>query len=84
MRPYFQFASVAWQISPEHMEQLSRGYSLLFLVHAVVLDSPRLGLDKFERLAHLYHQVDYPDDRHAAERVAAALVAALDRPRGAP
>jgi ppGpp synthetase/RelA/SpoT-type nucleotidyltranferase len=78
VRPYFRFASAAWRLSPEHIEQVSRGYSLLFLVHAVVLDSPRLGIDKFERLVHLYHQVDYPEDRPTAQRVAAELLAALD------
>jgi len=79
VKPYFQFASVAWRLSPEHLERISPGYSLLFLVHAVVLDSPSLGIDKFERLVHLYHQVDYPEDRQAAQRVASELVAVLGR-----
>jgi putative GTP pyrophosphokinase len=77
--PYFRFATVAWGLSPGRMDHVARGYSLLFLVHAVVLDSPRFGADSFERLVHLYHQVDYPDDRTAAQRVARELVAALAR-----
>lgn len=81
VRPYFRFASVAWRLVPERMAQISRGYSLLFLVHAVVLDTPSLGLDKYERLVHLYHQVDYPEDKQAAQRVAGELLAVLDRTR---
>lgn len=75
--PYFRFATVAWRLSPERIEHVARGYSLLFLVHAVVLAEPRFGSDALERLAYLYHQVDYPDDRVTAERIARALVAAL-------
>jgi putative GTP pyrophosphokinase len=77
--PYFRFATVAWRLSPERMDHVARGYSLLFLVHAVVLAGPRFGADELERLVHLYHQVDYPSDRAAAERVARELVAALAR-----
>ena len=78
VQPYFRFASAAWRLSPDHLERVSPGYSVLFLVHAVVLDSPSLGIDKFERLVHLYHQVDYPEDRPAAQRVAGELLAVLD------
>jgi ppGpp synthetase/RelA/SpoT-type nucleotidyltranferase len=81
VKPYFRFASAAWRLSPEDLEYVSPGYSLLFLVHAVVLDSPSLGIDKFDRLVHLYHRVDYPEDRQAAQRVAGELLAVLDRPR---
>lgn len=77
--PYFRFATVAWRLSPERMDHVARGYSLLFLVHAVILDSPRFGTSAFDRLVHLYHQVDYPDDRAAAQRVARELVVALGR-----
>ena len=79
VQPYFRFASAAWRLSPEQLERISPGYSLLFLAHAVVLDSPSLGIDKFERLTHLYHRVDYPEDRQAAQRVAGELVAVLGR-----
>jgi ppGpp synthetase/RelA/SpoT-type nucleotidyltranferase len=82
VQPYFRFASAAWRLTPDQLDQVSPGYSLLFLVHAVVLDAPSLGIDKFARLAHLYHRVDYPDDRAAAERVAGELLAALDAHRG--
>jgi putative GTP pyrophosphokinase len=82
VQPYFRFASAAWRLTPDQLDQVSPGYSLLFLVHAVVLDAQSLGLDKFTRLAHLYHRVDYPEDRQAAERVAGELLAALDAHRG--
>lgn len=82
VQPYFRFASAAWRLTPDQLDQIAPGYSLLFLVHAVVLDAPSLGLDKFARLASLYHRVDYPDDRPTAERVAGELLAALDAHRG--
>lgn len=81
IQPYFRFASAAWRLSPDQLDRVARGYSLLFLVHAVALDAPSLGIDKVARLAHLYHQVDYPDDRAAALRVASELLATLDRAR---
>jgi putative GTP pyrophosphokinase len=75
--PYFAFASSAWQLSPERMDHVPRGYSLFFLVHAVVLESSRLGVTKVERLASLYRELDYPDDERAAHDVASRLVMAL-------
>ena len=76
--PYFTFAWDAWQLSPRTMKGIFRGYSLFFLAHAEVLDSPALGISKVERLANLYRQLDYPDDERAAHRVAIALASALD------
>jgi ppGpp synthetase/RelA/SpoT-type nucleotidyltranferase len=75
--PYFVFASSAWQLSPERMDHIPRGYSLFFLVHAVVLESSRLGVTKVERLANLYRELDYPDDERAAHDVASRLVMSL-------
>jgi hypothetical protein len=43
-----------------------------------VLRTPRLGIDKVERLTNLYRQLDYPDDARAAQQVASELVRALE------
>jgi hypothetical protein len=59
------------------MPLLLRGYALFFLAHALVLDSPALGIDKVDRLTRLYRELDYPDDARAAQRVASTLVAAF-------
>ena len=75
--PYFSFTTAAWRLSPEHMARVFRGYSLFFLAHAAVLDAPALGISKVERLAHLYRELDYPDDERAAQRVASSLVDAF-------
>ena len=75
--PYFRYAAAAWRLSPARMPVLPRGYSLFFLAHALVLDASPLGLVKVERLAQLYQELDYPDDRREALRVASELVAAL-------
>lgn len=77
VKPYFAFASQAWSLSPQRMDRVLRGYALFFLSHAIVLDSPALGLDKVERLTRLYRELDYPDDERAAQRVAGSLIAAF-------
>jgi putative GTP pyrophosphokinase len=77
VEPYFAFAWRAWRLSPEPMSAVLRGYSLFFLAHAQVLRASSLGIDKVERLAHLYRQLDYPDDAGAAQRVARQLVEAF-------
>jgi hypothetical protein len=59
------------------MACILRGYCLFFLAHAAVLDAPSLGINKVERLAHLYRELDYPDDARAAQRVASDLVDAF-------
>jgi hypothetical protein len=69
VKPYFAFAFQAWRLSPEQMPHILRGYSLFFLAHAVLLESASLGIDKVERLAHLYRELDYPEDEGAAQRV---------------
>lgn len=75
--PYFRFASATWSLSPEQMPSVYRGYSLFFLAHVTALRAPSLGIDKVERLAHLYRELDYPDDARAAQRVASLLVEAF-------
>jgi len=77
VKPYFAFAFRTWSLSPEQMDCIFRGYSLFFLAHAEVLRRPSLGIDKVERLANLYRQLDYPDDERAAQRVASQLVDAF-------
>lgn len=77
VRPYFAFAWQTWQLSPEQMDRVFRGYSLFFLAHAEVLAAPALGIGKVERLARLYRELDYPDDERAALRVASKLVDAF-------
>ncbi len=77
VQPYFAFAWQTWQLSPEQMNRVFRGYSLFFLAHAEVLAAPALGIGKVERLARLYRELDYPDDERAAQRVASKLVDAF-------
>jgi hypothetical protein len=77
VRPYFTFSSSAWSLSPDRMDRVLRGYSLFFLAHAAVLEAPALGVNKVERLARLYRELDYPDDARAAHRVASRLVDAF-------
>lgn len=77
VKPYFAFAWRTWRLSPEEMTCIFRGYSLFFLAHAEVLKRQSLGIDKVERLASLYRELDYPDDERAAQRVASQLVDAF-------
>lgn len=78
VEPYFAFAFRTWSLSPEQMARVFRGYSLFFLAHVEVLRSRSLGIDKVERLTHLYRELDYPDDERAAAQVASLLVEAFD------
>lgn len=75
--PYFEFTKQAWKLSPEQMPTIVRGYSLFFLAHVSVLRGSSLRLDKVERLARLYRELDYPEDPRTAHDVASKLVDAF-------
>lgn len=77
VKPYFAFTEATWHLSPEQLTQAPRGYCLFFLAHVTVLRSPSLGVGKVERLAHLYRQLDYPNDARTAQRVASKLIDAF-------
>lgn len=77
VEPYFTFATAEWSLSPERMTKVMAGYSLFFLAHVAVLEAENLGINKVERLARLYRELDYPDDERAAQRVASQLVEAF-------
>lgn len=72
--PYFEFAWRAWRLAPSGEGVLVRGYALFFLAHACALDGAGLALDKVERLARMYRELDHPDDPAAAHRIASQLV----------
>jgi putative GTP pyrophosphokinase len=82
VKPYFAFAFRTWSLSPDRMPKIFRGYSLFFLAHAAVLKSSSLDIDKVERLAHLYRELDYPDDAKAALSVASMLIEAFNHSDG--
>jgi ppGpp synthetase/RelA/SpoT-type nucleotidyltranferase len=77
VEPYFALAERLWELTPRAMPRMLRGYSLFFLAHAEVLRASTLRLDKVERLARLYRELDYPDDPGAAHHVATSLVDAF-------
>lgn len=72
--PYFDFAWSAWRLKPSGNGRFFRGYALFFLAHACALDGGGLALDKVERLARIYRELDHPDDPAAAHRIASQLV----------
>lgn len=77
VEPYFALTRRLWQLAPEQMPRILRGYSLFFLAHVKVLRSSSLQIEKIERLARLYRELDYPDDPRMAHHVASMLVDAL-------
>lgn len=82
-RPYFQFAWSTWRLTPIREERLLRGYAVFFLAHLQVTSGAGLQLDKVERLARMYRELDYQHDAPAAQRVASLLLASLlDASRG--
>ncbi len=72
-RPYLTFARRRWGLA---LEAVERGYSLFFLAHARVLETPERTLSKVARLTVMYQQLDGLDEKLAHE-LASALVAAL-------
>jgi ppGpp synthetase/RelA/SpoT-type nucleotidyltranferase len=83
VRPYFDFARDVWGLTPAAAGTLPRGYSVFFLVHAVVLHGAALRIDEVQRLTRLYRVLDHPDDERAAQRVASQLAEVLGRRGGA-
>ncbi len=79
VRPYFDFASRAWRLSPASLGCVHLGYALFFLAHVVILRAPDPGLQRVSKLTRLYRELDYPDDERTAQRVAGELLAALER-----
>jgi putative GTP pyrophosphokinase len=77
VQPYFTFTSQIWQLSPEQMPRIFRGYSLFFLAHVQVLRASTLRIEKIGKLAHLYRELDYPEDPRTAHQVASMLVDAF-------
>lgn len=77
VEPYFALTETLWQLSPKRMSRLPRGYSLFFLAHVAILHASTLRLEKIERLARLYRELDYPDDAATAHQVASLLVDAF-------
>jgi ppGpp synthetase/RelA/SpoT-type nucleotidyltranferase len=75
--PYFALAAELWELSPARLQRIPRGYALFFLAHARVLHTSTLRLEKIERLARVYRELDYPEDPKAAHDVATRLVDAL-------
>jgi putative GTP pyrophosphokinase len=71
--PYLRFAQRQWGLTLSGVEP---GYSLFFLAHAVMLDTPERTLSKVARFTGVYRQLDELDER-AAHEVASGLVAAL-------
>jgi ppGpp synthetase/RelA/SpoT-type nucleotidyltranferase len=58
--PYFRFLEKVWGFNPASMANVPKGYSLLILVHAIVLSSESLEINKIKRIADLYQAVDEP------------------------
>lgn len=77
VKPYFALTERLWQLSPQRMKRIPRGYSLFFVAHVEVLRASTLRLEKIERLSRLYRDLDYPDDPKAAHDVASLLVDAF-------
>ncbi|MBX3232809.1 MAG: hypothetical protein KIT84_43815 [Labilithrix sp.] len=78
VEPYFALTEQLWQLTPKRMPRIFRGYSLFFLAHVEVLRTSTLRLEKVERLARLYRELDYPDDAKTAHHVASMFVDAFD------
>ncbi|MFZ2956925.1 MAG: hypothetical protein WA705_08560 [Candidatus Ozemobacteraceae bacterium] len=75
--PYFDFTCNAWQLTVNSIDRVYRGYSLFFLSHIVVLQSPQLDINKVSQLTQMYRELDYPNDEKTAQTVSGLLFSAL-------
>ena len=60
--PYFAFAASTWRLSPDGRRASSAGTLCSSSRTPRSSRRPALGINKVERLAHLYRELDYPDD----------------------
>lgn len=77
IRPYFSFTRRTWKFTGQDLGAFLRGYSLVFLVHYLILKDNPLALVRLEKLTRFYQAVDYPDDANAARAVAKNLLESL-------
>lgn len=78
VKPYFALTEEMWQLSPQRMNVMPRGYSLFFFAHLEVLRNATLRLEKIERLCRVYRALDYPDDHDSSHQLARRLVDAFE------
>ena len=62
VRPYFEFTRKTWTFGRQDLGRFLRGNSLVFLSHILVIRGQTLGIERSQKLAKFYQQVDYPDD----------------------
>ena len=77
VKPYFEFSKKQWNFGEKSVENVRRGYALLFLAHLAVLKGESLLIDKLNRLVSFYQKFDYPDDLASAQSAASELIAQL-------
>ena len=76
---YFEFARRSLGFSAESIEEVQRGYSLLFVALLSVIRADALAINKVARLTRLYLETDFPGDERKAQRIAGELVTALQQ-----
>jgi len=74
IRLYFDFAQKKWNFGRTSIENVQRGYSLLFISHLAILNSETLLIDCVNRLTYFYQKLDHPDQPHLAKQTAEELV----------
>lgn len=74
---YFDFAKSHWEFDKYTIQQVQKGYGLLFLAHLHIIEEEDLLIDKVNRLTRFYSEIDYPDDFKSAKSAAQSLVTAL-------
>ncbi len=67
---YFAFTQKAFGFSGKDLDRIHSGYVLFFLAHLNLLQGDDLELKRLEKLSDFYHQLDYPDSKEEAQKVA--------------
>lgn len=77
IRPYFEFTRKTWKFDRKDLGSFLRGNSLVFLAHFLIVRGSPLGIERLERLARFYREIDYPNDEKMARAVAKTLLDTL-------
>jgi putative GTP pyrophosphokinase len=71
---YFEFAKAALGFDVSQLEEIQKGYGLLFLAHLHLLKTESLALNRMQRFARFYETLDFPGDFAKSRDIASQLV----------
>jgi putative GTP pyrophosphokinase len=71
---YFEFAKSALGFDVRQLEEIQKGYGLLFLAHLHLLKTESLALNRMQKFARFYEILDFPEDFGKSRDVASEFI----------